>query len=134
MEFCNYKCVITGGSFNNIHHQFAFRDIVDEAIENTNMEVKPRVMDYSPEEFETLRKEVMRLHDVYGIGACLHGAVHKLFHDNYGYTGFSPYDFLEFIQRIENGEFQDWFDENNLEVNINEDYLQYLSDLLDEQE
>lgn len=41
MNFCGYKCVITGGSFDNIHHQYAFRDIVDQAFENTHIDVKP---------------------------------------------------------------------------------------------
>lgn len=41
MEFCGYKCVITGGRFDNIHHQYAFRDIVDEVFNDTCIDVKP---------------------------------------------------------------------------------------------
>lgn len=51
---------------------------------------------------------------LYGYGACINKEVHKLFHDNYGYTKFSPFDFLDFLYRIDVGEFDAWFKENNL--------------------
>ena len=64
----------------------AFRDIVDEVFLNTNIDVKDKVADYSEDEFEKLRIETRNLHDLYGFGACIHKDIHKLFHDNYGYT------------------------------------------------
>ena len=54
----------------------------------------------------------------------------KLFHDNYGYTKFSPYDFLNFIYRIDIGEFDKWFSDNKLKININYDYVKYLESTL----
>lgn len=130
MKFCGYKCVITGGEFDNVHHTTAFRDIVDEIFELTNIEVKPKVCDYSIKEFDELRSRLKHLHEVYGFGACVNKDVHKLFHDNYGYTKFSPFNFLEFIYRIDNGEFDDWFKENQIEININYDYVDYLESTL----
>ena len=70
------------------------------------------------------------LHIIYGFGACINKDVHKLFHDNYGYTKFSPYDFLDFVYRIDIGEFDEWFKENNLQININYDYVEYLESTL----
>lgn len=130
MEFCGYKCVIIGGEFDNIHHTTAFRDIVDEVFELTQIEVKPKVCDYSIEEFDKLRSILKYLHTVYGYGACINKDVHKLFHDNYGYTNFTPYDFLDFIYRIDIGEFDNWFEENQLNIDINYDYVEYLESTL----
>lgn len=130
MEFCNYHCVITGGEFKNIHHTYPFRDIVDLTFENTNIDVRPKVNDYSVEDFTILRNEVKELHNCFGFGACLDFDVHKLFHDNYGYTKFNGYDFLDFVYRIDIGEFDNWFAENNLEININYDYIDYLENKL----
>lgn len=126
MEFCNYKCVITNGEFDNVHHTTAFKDIVAEAFRITNIDVKEHVYDYADDEFQTLRDELKRLHSIYGYGACINKDIHKLFHDTYGYTEFSPYDFLEFIYRIESKEFDKWFKENNLKIDFNFNYIEYL--------
>lgn len=130
MKFCNYKCVITGEEFDNIHHTTAFKDIVDEVFRLTNIEVKQKVCDYSEDEFQCLRNKLIDLHKIYGYGACINKDIHKLFHDNYGYTKFSPYDFLDFAYRIDIGEFDEWFNDNGLQININYDYIEYLESTL----
>ena len=130
MEFCGYKCVITNREFDNVHHTTAFRDIVDQVFELTEIEVRPKVCDYEEDEFKELRSTLKDLHSVYGYGACVNKDVHKLFHDNYGYTNFSPFDFLDFIYRIDIGEFDSWFEENNLKIDINYDYVDYLESTL----
>lgn len=132
MDFCGYHCVVTGGSFNNIHHTVAFRDIVDEAFNNLGLKIKERVNDYSDTDFDLLKKEIHYLHNIYGYGACVCKDVHKLFHDTYGYTMFTPYDFLDFIYKIDCGEYDKWFEENNLQININYDYVEYLESILQE--
>ena len=130
MEFCKYKCVITGGGFDNVHHTTAFRDIVDEVFQITGIEVKEKVCDYTDEDFQKLRDVLKDLHIQYGYGACINKNVHKLFHDNYGYTKFSPFDFLDFLYRVDIGEFDDWFEKNNLKIDINYDYVEYLESTL----
>ena len=130
MEFCGYKCVITNGEFDNVHHTTAFRDIVDQVFELTEIEVRPKVCDYEEDEFKELRSTLKDLHSVYGYGACINKDVHKLFHDNYGYTNFSPFDFLDFIYRIDIGEFDEWFEKNNLKIDINYGYVDYLESTL----
>jgi hypothetical protein len=130
IEFCGYKCVITGGEFDNVHHTTAFRDIVDEVFELTKIEVRPKVCDYPVEEFDELRSTLKDLHTLYGFGACINKDIHKLFHDNYGYTKFSPYDFLDFIYRLDCGEFDSWLLENNIKLDINYEYIDYLESTL----
>lgn len=130
MDFCDYKCVITGGGFDNIHHTTAFRDIVDQVFELTNICIKEQVCDYTDDEFSILRKACHDLHIMYGYGACINKDVHKLFHDTYGYTQFAPYNFLEFIYDIDSGKYDVWFSENNYKKNINQKYIEYLESIL----
>lgn len=130
MKFCNYKCVVTGGGFDNVHHTTAFRDIVDESFLITKIEIKDKVQDYDVEDFEILRQVMINLHILYGYGACIQKDVHKLYHDNYGYINFSPYTFLEFLYDIDSGLYNEWFFENNLEINLNYEYIEYLESTL----
>lgn len=130
MEFCNYSCVISGLNFDNVHHTTAFKDIVNETFKLAGMDKRNTVSDYTEEEFDNLTDILKYLHNVYGIGACLTKEVHKLFHDNYGYKNFSAFDFLDFVYRIDIGEFDDWFEENNIPININYEYIEYLESTL----
>lgn len=130
MKFCGYHCVITNGEFDNIHHTTPFRDIVDECFNTTCLEIKEKVCDYSENDFSLLKNKLKELHIHYGFGACLCEQVHKLFHDNYGYTKFTPYDFLDFVYRIDCGEFDKWFKDNNLNIDINYKYIEYLESTL----
>lgn len=129
-EFCQYKCVITGGNFDNIHHTTAFREIVDQVFKMTGIQPKQQVCDYIADEFQKIRDELKNLHNIYGYGACVNKDIHKLFHDNYGYTNFTPFDFLDFTYRIDIGEFDDWFEKNHLKININYNYIEYLESTL----
>ena len=126
MKFCGYNCVITGGGFDNIHHTAEFNKIIDEVYENTKLDIRPQVKDYSLDEMNILRDETKRLHNVYGFGACMNKDVHKLFHDSYGYINSKPEDFITFILDVKDGKYNDWFQENNLPIKINEEYLKYL--------
>lgn len=130
MEFCDYKCVISGESFDNIHHTTSFKDIVKECFAITKLEIKEKVRDYQKEDFDSLRTVLKELHNLYGYGACVSKDIHKLFHDNYGYINFSPFDFLDFVHRIDDGEFDEWFTENNINVSINYKYMDYLENVL----
>jgi hypothetical protein len=98
--------------------------------ELTKIEIKPKVCDYSIEDFNILRSTVKDLHVMYGFGACVNKDIHKLFHDNYGYTKFSPYDFLDFVYRLEYGDFNNFLLENNIKLDINYEYIEYLKSTL----
>lgn len=129
-KFCNYSCVITGNNFDNVHHTTSFKNIFNETFRLIDIDKRKNVSDYSVEEFDTLTDTLKYLHELYGYGACITKEVHKLFHDSYGYVNFSPYDFLDFVHRIENGEYNAWFNENGLDININYEYIEYLESTL----
>lgn len=126
MNYCGYKCIITGGKFDHIHHITPFKEILDEVFRITNLPVKDHSIDYSYNEYELLSSTLISLHDEIGYGACMNDNVHMLFHKNYGYHKFTKYNFLDFIYRIDCGEFDKWFEENGLQININYDYVEYL--------
>lgn len=129
MSFCNYKSVVTGKNFDHIHHTTSFTNILEECLKNTNIQIKSKIGDYTDEELILLEKEIQKLHIVYGYGACIEKNIHKLFHDNYGYTNFSPENFVEFLNDIDIGKYNKWFQSNNIEININYNYLSYLTTL-----
>ena len=129
-EFANYNCIITGKNFDNVHHLYPFKNIVEEVFNNLNIDRRENVSEYSDDELVTIRNELLRLHDFYGYGCPINKKVHKLFHDLYGYKETNYFDFLEFIKRIELGEFNEWFVENKLSININYDYIDYIKEII----
>ena len=94
MEKCNYKCVITGENFDEIHHLTPFNKIVDVALNSLGME-RRKVKEYSKEEINNLVNLVKKLHNQ-ELGVCLTKKVHKEFHDLYGYKNPTKEDFEEF--------------------------------------
>lgn len=106
MKRCNYRCVITGGEFDNIHHLYPFNKIIMEALNNLNLDIKCNLEEYN-ERSKDLIAEVQGLHKKYGLGICLCKEIHKLFHDNYSYYDFTEDDFKEFKDRYIKGEFND---------------------------
>ena len=126
MIFCNYHCVISNERFDNVHHLVPFRDIVDEVFRDTGIEIKDCVGDYHESDFEILKDELNKLHFKYGFGACLQKEIHMLFHNEYGYTKCTPYDFLDFVYRIDCGDYDKWFADNGIKVCINYNFIEYL--------
>lgn len=117
MKYCNYECVLTGESFDNIHHLIPFKDIVYEAMDILNMEVKQDISDYSEELRNELINKVKELHIKYGHGMCLTKDLHKIFHDNYGYTNFTKENFIEFTTRYFDKEFDETLIEKHKSIN-----------------
>ncbi len=116
MKKCNYKCVITGKEFDNIHHLYSFRNIVNECFYMLNLDQRSQVKDYNEEDFYNIKNILTELHYKYGLGVCLKKEIHKLFHDNYGYFNNNPEQFKMFKERLYSGEFNDFLIDNNLKL------------------
>ena len=106
MKSCNYKCVITGDCFDDIHHLYGFDQILAETLEITGLEPKT-IGEYTQEELDYLVSICSDLHKKYGNGVCLRGDIHSLFHHEYLYGQNTPQQFLEFKQRYLAGEFNE---------------------------
>lgn len=106
LKFCNYKCIITGKKFDDIHHLYSFEKILHEAIDNLNLKTnKYKINTLTIAELNHIKDVVIELHKKYGLGVCLNRDVHKLFHKYYGRGNNTPDQFEEFCQRYYNGEF-----------------------------
>jgi hypothetical protein len=98
-----YKCVITGDKFDNIHHLYSFNLIIEEVLEENNIKLHKQINEYSDEELELLIEKVLIHHYDYPLGVCLREDVHKLFHSIYGYGNNTPEQFYEFKDNYLNG-------------------------------
>lgn len=105
MKDCNYKCIVTGGKFDNVHHLFNFSFILEETVKIVNLPVYEQINKYTNEELKLIEDTCMNLHYEYGLGVCLRKDIHKLFHDLYGYTNNNLEQFEEFKLRYRLGEF-----------------------------
>lgn len=130
MSKCDYKCIITQNEFDDIHHLYPFKNIIDETLNNLNMQIKSNVNEYTECEWSSICDELLRLHYLYGTGICLNKDIHKLFHNQYSYYNFSVETFLDFIYRIDCGEFDKWFIKHNMQINIDYKYIEYLESTL----
>lgn len=105
MRDSNYKCLLTGDEFDNVHHLFNFSHIMKKTIEASGLPIHEQISSYSFEELELIEKICMRIHYELGLGVCLRQDVHKLFHDLYGYRDNSPEQFEEYKRRYMMKEF-----------------------------
>lgn len=103
-ENCDYKCIITGDRFDDIHHLFPFSEILNQALKNLNLNKMETVSEYSDGEIEELYEEIIRMQSMYPLGVCLRRDVHKLFHKLYGLTKCTEQDFYEFARKVKSGE------------------------------
>jgi hypothetical protein len=103
----DYKCVITGGNFDDIHHLYGFDLILQSVIIETSLDIRSEISNYSENELILLENKCLEIHYRYPLGVCLREDVHKLFHDLYGYGNNTPEQFEEFKQRYWNGEFKE---------------------------
>lgn len=101
----NYRCVITGDKFDDVHHLYSFNLIVKETIKTLNIDILESISMYTEEERELLKNKCIELHYKYGLGVCLRKDIHKLFHHEYGVRNNTPKQFEEFKVRYNNGEF-----------------------------
>lgn len=102
MELCNFKCIITGEDFDEIHHLYPFNQIVNEVVGTLNLKSKDSIEDYSDDELNKARCLCLELHFKYGLGVCLKEKIHKEFHLKYGFVSFSRDDFIEFCKEVYN--------------------------------
>lgn len=92
----NYKCVITGKPYEEIHHIYPFYLMVDELLDITQIPFCYTVDQYTIEELTILANEFSKIQDKYGLGVCLIKDLHDEFHAIYGRIDFTPEDFYEF--------------------------------------
>ena len=114
----HYKCVLTGGRFDVIHHLYGFNMILLETLDNLRLSIHPQVGLYTDNELLLIEQECLKLHYKYGLGVCLCKPLHNLFHKFYSKGENTPEQFEEFKQRYYNFEFDDLLDNKYKYKNI----------------
>lgn len=125
LKFTNYKCILTGikGSTLEIHHLVPFANIVEETFNICDLSIKSIVEEYNTDELKLLASNFKQINDSYGFGFVITKQLHNLFHSLYSNRNNTIFQLKEFIIRLRCGEFNNFLEENNLELNINYDVI-----------
>jgi hypothetical protein len=93
--------------------------ILKETLDNLNIPIYEEISKYDNETLEIIADECIRLHYKYGLGIVINNKLHDLFHKLYKKKNNTKEQFLEFITRLEDGEFNNFLNENNLKLDVN---------------
>lgn len=85
IKHSNYKCVITGERFDEIHHIHGVNLILNEVLLHLNIEIKSKIDDYSDLELASILYYFRLFQSRYPLGVCLKGDIHSEFHGLYGF-------------------------------------------------
>lgn len=100
MKSCNYKCVITGGRFDEIHHLYGFNKIVNETLNALGIDKTSAVFSFDEDTLLKILNKFRELQELYPLGVCLRKDIHTQFHNIYGYGDNTIEQWNEFIQTI----------------------------------
>lgn len=101
---CGYKCVITNGRFQAIHHLYGMNLILKETLDELSIAEKQNFSDYTDSELDMIVNKFYEVQSRYPLGLCLCKEIHKDFHDKYGYGNNTPEQFKKYLK------------ENNLKI------------------
>jgi len=113
---CNYKCILTGGKFDVVHHLKGFELIVKETLSELNLPVHSTLSEYNVEDLQLIKDKCLELHYRYGLGVCLSEELHILFHSVQGRGGNTPEQFYEFQENYKNGVYDNLILNNKLAI------------------
>lgn len=108
---CNYKCILTGKRFNDIHHIYGLNLILNEVLEELSIDIKDKMDDYTNKELRDILDLFRIKQNEYPLGVCLTKDVHMLFHNKYGYGNNTEIQWDEFVIDFKNGKY-------NKELNV----------------
>lgn len=100
---CEYKCVVTGDAFDDIHHLQSFSTMLSEALDSLGFDRRVDRKSYSEDEFELICEKFLQIQNDYPLGVCLRGDVHDKFHEIFGMRNNTPEQWDEFLKMIDRG-------------------------------
>lgn len=106
MKNCNYRCVLSGDRFNDIHHLYSFNKILREVMEELNFPIYTTIKDYTQDQLKIMQLSIIQKHKEYPLGVCIRKDIHNLYHNLYGDDN-TPEQFGEFVLRFNSGEFNE---------------------------
>ena len=96
---CNYKCVITGDQYDDVHHLHSMNLIIAETMESLGYE---HDVDPSSISYDALREILaifIQTQSKYPLGVCLRKDIHIQFHKEYGLGNNTIDQFQQFLQK-----------------------------------
>ena len=98
MKNSNYKCVVSGDRFDDIHHLVSQNTIIESTLKalgytENNFDINKLSDDEKLLFMDTFYNEQNK----YPLGVCLRKDIHKMFHDIYGYGNNTKEQFTEFL-------------------------------------
>lgn len=106
MLSCNYKCVLTGKRFDDIHHIHGLNLILEEVLEDLNIEIKSNMNDYLEDELRTILDCFRKKQAQYPLGVCLTKNIHIKFHEIYGYGNNKKAQWNDFVENFKSGKYE----------------------------
>jgi hypothetical protein len=97
MVSSRFKCVITGGKFDVVHHLHSYNQILKETLGELNIPLYDDYSAYTFDELNLIKERLLRNHYKYPLGVCLREDIHKEYHSIYGHNN-TPEQFEEFKQ------------------------------------
>lgn len=98
---CDYKCVITNGAFDDIHHLYAKNLILNDALKNLGLDKDAIDINTCSEEIRnSILNEFISEQAKHPLGVCLTKNLHRAFHIKYGFGNNTPEQFEEFVNNI----------------------------------
>lgn len=101
MNNCGYKCVITHGKFDDIHHLYSKNLILQDALQNLGFCIDDIDINKCSDSIkESILKEFLKEQNKHPLGVCLTKELHRSFHIQYGFGNNTPEQFEKFVDSI----------------------------------
>jgi len=107
MENANYKCFLSSGRFDDIHHLYSFESIVKDTLNETNLPIYENISLYTQEELQQLIDKCLEIHYRHPLGICMQKKYHIQFHVEFGYGSNTEEQFYDFLDNYYNGKYKD---------------------------
>jgi len=110
IENCNYKCILSNGKFDAVHHLYSFDNIIQDTLKETGLVLYDNISDYTEDELKKLINKCLEIHYRHPFGVCLNENIHFRFHMEFGYGNNTQKQFEEFVNNYYNGKYKDLLD------------------------
>lgn len=98
MLACGYRCVLTNGTFNDIHHLYSKNLILNAVLDRLSIPYDVDINTLEDETKQRLLDEFFVEQDKHPLGVCLRGDIHRAFHVLYGFGNNTPEQFYKFAE------------------------------------
>jgi len=100
LEIFGFKCFISGENDGTIeiHHTISFNDLRDFALKTLNLPLSLKIGDYTDEEYEMIKSEIIWYHE-FVTGVPMLKKYHVEFHKIYGVNADAD-DLIEYIDKV----------------------------------